>query len=112
MARDQFRLDADASKFAPQRQTSRRLPNRVVDIDDRFEQSDPAKVLLDGCKQSADPAAVTESHQPKLAAAPAAQDPKELPHFRHALPQSFRRAHPVSYTHLRAHETPEHLVCR
>src|SRR5674536_15960 len=21
-------------------------------------------------------------------------------------------AHPVSYTHLRAHETPEHLVCR
>src|SRR5678815_192796 len=22
------------------------------------------------------------------------------------------RLHPVSYTHLRAHETPEHLVCR
>ena len=23
-----------------------------------------------------------------------------------------RNVHPVSYTHLRAHETPEHLVCR
>eukprot|EP00658_Telonema_sp_P-2_P051195 TRINITY_DN39232_c0_g1_i1.p1 TRINITY_DN39232_c0_g1~~TRINITY_DN39232_c0_g1_i1.p1 ORF type:complete len:120 (-),score=36.95 TRINITY_DN39232_c0_g1_i1:36-395(-) len=23
-----------------------------------------------------------------------------------------RPSHPVSYTHLRAHETPEHLVCR
>eukprot|EP00658_Telonema_sp_P-2_P006309 TRINITY_DN12408_c0_g1_i2.p1 TRINITY_DN12408_c0_g1~~TRINITY_DN12408_c0_g1_i2.p1 ORF type:complete len:122 (+),score=5.29 TRINITY_DN12408_c0_g1_i2:218-583(+) len=25
---------------------------------------------------------------------------------------SVRGSHPVSYTHLRAHETPEHLVCR
>src|SRR5678815_6131060 len=24
----------------------------------------------------------------------------------------YKRAKPVSYTHLRAHETPEHLVCR
>src|SRR5678816_1426370 len=27
-------------------------------------------------------------------------------------PAAWRRAKAVSYTHLRAHETPEHLVCR
>ncbi len=26
--------------------------------------------------------------------------------------QALRRESPVSYTHFRAHETPEHLVCR
>src|SRR5678815_5971750 len=30
----------------------------------------------------------------------------------HDLPSVGERAVPVSYTHLRAHETPEHLVCR
>ena len=35
----------------------------------------------------------------------------------HAFRQAFFEygcinTHPVSYTHLRAHETPEHLVCR
>src|SRR5678815_4735920 len=29
-----------------------------------------------------------------------------------ALPNDRFCEHPVSYTHLRAHETPEHLVCR
>ena len=28
------------------------------------------------------------------------------------LTSAFRSFKPVSYTHLRAHETPEHLVCR
>src|SRR5678815_3899594 len=28
------------------------------------------------------------------------------------VPDPSPRPHPVSYTHLRAHETPEHLVCR
>ena len=27
-------------------------------------------------------------------------------------PETLRHRQPVSYTHLRAHETPEHLVCR
>src|SRR5678815_4259229 len=27
-------------------------------------------------------------------------------------PRALRLVNPVSYTHLRAHETPEHLVCR
>src|SRR5678815_5854555 len=27
-------------------------------------------------------------------------------------PVGSQHTHPVSYTHLRAHETPEHLVCR
>ena len=27
-------------------------------------------------------------------------------------PEDILRVTPVSYTHLRAHETPEHLVCR
>eukprot|EP00658_Telonema_sp_P-2_P064677 TRINITY_DN53841_c0_g1_i1.p3 TRINITY_DN53841_c0_g1~~TRINITY_DN53841_c0_g1_i1.p3 ORF type:complete len:134 (-),score=20.13 TRINITY_DN53841_c0_g1_i1:83-484(-) len=38
------------------------------------------------------------------------------PAFRHAVrclvPVLATRVAPVSYTHLRAHETPEHLVCR
>eukprot|EP00658_Telonema_sp_P-2_P027552 TRINITY_DN21256_c0_g1_i2.p1 TRINITY_DN21256_c0_g1~~TRINITY_DN21256_c0_g1_i2.p1 ORF type:complete len:128 (-),score=12.53 TRINITY_DN21256_c0_g1_i2:61-444(-) len=34
-------------------------------------------------------------------------------HRRHPCgPDNAHRLHPVSYTHLRAHETPEHLVCR
>src|SRR5678815_5858036 len=36
-------------------------------------------------------------------------------HRRHLADESrarYRRDAPVSYTHLRAHETPEHLVCR
>ena len=43
----------------------------------------------------------------------------KLPHFDHRQQQQFARkqsiarlAASVSYTHLRAHETPEHLVCR
>ena len=33
-------------------------------------------------------------------------------HARAGPRQPADRAAPVSYTHLRAHETPEHLVCR
>eukprot|EP00658_Telonema_sp_P-2_P005922 TRINITY_DN12233_c0_g1_i2.p1 TRINITY_DN12233_c0_g1~~TRINITY_DN12233_c0_g1_i2.p1 ORF type:complete len:170 (+),score=50.31 TRINITY_DN12233_c0_g1_i2:66-575(+) len=33
-------------------------------------------------------------------------------YYRHYLPNEALRSSPVSYTHLRAHETPEHLVCR
>src|SRR5678815_5190042 len=39
-----------------------------------------------------------------------------LPYFSHfwtlAIEEHFYLAWPASYTHLRAHETPEHLVCR
>src|SRR5678816_1120161 len=34
------------------------------------------------------------------------------PRHRGVRPHHARRGTPVSYTHLRAHETPEHLVCR
>eukprot|EP00658_Telonema_sp_P-2_P064799 TRINITY_DN540_c0_g1_i28.p1 TRINITY_DN540_c0_g1~~TRINITY_DN540_c0_g1_i28.p1 ORF type:complete len:148 (-),score=36.33 TRINITY_DN540_c0_g1_i28:69-512(-) len=44
---------------------------------------------------------------PTIIAAYVEEAERKLAHFRHPDPYI-----PVSYTHLRAHETPEHLVCR
>src|SRR5674536_196388 len=58
----------------------------------------------------ADTAAATSAHQvsPGSAVQTARTDRPAARPARNAGPS----AYPVSYTHLRAHETPEHLVCR
>src|SRR5674536_98813 len=52
---------------------------------------------------------------PQAVSSPAAMSktvPAALERRRRDLLVSTARSAPVSYTHLRAHETPEHLVCR
>src|SRR5678816_15294 len=39
-------------------------------------------------------------------------DPEDVDEFARTGTAPFSLESPVSYTHLRAHETPEHLVCR
>ena len=92
IASDEFFSDAAETELPPQAASGSGPPQRVAQIDDGFQQGDPAKVAFDGREQGADPGAVAAGPESEFRATLRTQPCHQLAQFHHAAAQSFRCA--------------------